>query len=196
MCGVSTEGGHTLLDVVIGFDWGSWYGVVLAIAGAIATFGGAVAVVVGGWRWLSQRAHPEAPRPPDVVLRHPGARISLTPPHELADGEHRRLVSIRPTYLIENKDPLRSIRDVSTGSRTRDGAHEYVFAEFQAPLLGAGETAEFVARESLPVEWFEGVHESVAQLAFLYWLRFLDVDGRRWEVVYDPEERSCHARLI
>jgi len=182
--------------VLLGFDWGAWYGVVLAIAGAIATVGGAVAVVVGGSRWLSRRIRPEPPRSPDVVLGHPGAQISLTPLHELADGEHRRLVSVKPTYLIENKDPLRSVTQVSTGSRTRDGAHEYVFAEFHAALLGAGETAPFVAQESLPVDWFEGVHESVAQLAFLYWIRFTDVDGRRWEVVYDPEERSCHARLI
>ena len=112
--------------MVVGFGWGAWYGIALATAGAIATFGAAAAVVVGAWRYLSRRLNPEPPREPDVVLGHPGAQISLTPLHELAEGEHRRLISVRPTYLIENKDPARAIRDVSTGARTRDGLDDEI----------------------------------------------------------------------
>jgi hypothetical protein len=182
--------------VVAAFDWGAWYGIALAVAGAITTFGGAVVIVVAAWRHVSHRVDPQPPRMPDVVLGHPGAQISLTPLHELQEGEHRRLVAVRPTYLIENKEATRSIRDVSTGVRTRDGSQKHVFDEFQAPLIGAGETVQFIAQESVPVDWLNGVHESVAQLAFLYWVRFSDADGRRWEVVYDPEARRCDARPV
>jgi hypothetical protein len=180
--------------VVAAFDWGSWYGIALAIAGAITSFGGAVALVISVWRHVSRRIAPEPPRMPDVVLGHPAAQMSLTPLHELQEGEHRRLVAVRPTYLIENKEAARSIRDVSTGVRTGDGSREHVFEEFQAPLIGAGETVQVIARESIPLDWLDGVHESVAQLAFLYWVRFSDADGRRWMVVYDPETRRCDAR--
>jgi hypothetical protein len=181
--------------MVLGFDWGSWYGLALAVAAGITTFGGAAVLVLTGWRYLSGRLNPASPLPPDVVLGYPGAQISLTPSHELAEGEHRRLVSVRPTYLIENKDAARSIRNVSTGARTRDGVHEHVFDEFHAPLIGAGETVQFMAEQSIPVEWLADVHESVAQAAFLYWIRF-ELDGRPWEVVYDPEARSCAAQLV
>lgn len=71
-----------------------------------------------------------------------------------------------------------------------------MFVEFHAPLVGAGETVQFVANESLPIDWLDGVHESTAQEAFLYWIRFADKDGREWEVVYDPESRRCSARFV
>jgi len=178
--------------VTVGFAINAWYGLILAPAAAYLFWRGFLGQVVSDAHAVKRKIRPE-PAPPEeippdpyVVIGHPGGHISLTTP---AGDQHRQLAVAQPHYLIENKDPLRSVTQVSTGSRTRDGAHEYVFAEFHAPLLGAGETAPFVAQESLPVDWFEGVHESVAQLAFLYWIRFR-------EVVYDPEERSCHARLI
>lgn len=182
--------------MVIGFDWASWYGVLLAVAGAIGTIGGAIAIIVRAGRWGWKRVHPEPPRAPDVVFGHPGAQSSMTPLTELKGGESRRLVSVKPTYLIENKYPARPLRDVSTGARTRDRSQEHAFAEFQAPLIGAGETVPFTAKESLPQEWLADVHESAAQRAFLYWIRFTDPDGRRWEVVYDPETRRCESSTI
>jgi hypothetical protein len=181
--------------MLLGFDWASWYGLAIAVAAGITTFGGATVLVVSGWRYLSHRLNPAPAPQPDVVLGHPGAQISLTPSHELSDGEYRRLVSVRPMYLIENKDPARAIRNVSMGARTRNGAHEHVFNEFHAPLIGAGETLQFMAEQSIPVEWLADVHESIAQAAFLYWIKF-ELDGRRWEVIYDPETRSCAAQFI
>jgi hypothetical protein len=184
------------LAVILAFDWASWYGVLLGVAGAIATFGGAIVIILGVWRWGWRRVHPSPLPAPDVVLGHPGAQISTTPLSELKDGEHRRLVSVKPMYLIENKDPARSMRDVITGARTRDGSESHTFAEFQAPLIGAGEIVQFTARDSLPPPWFADVHESVAQFAFVYWVQFSDVDGVRWEVVYDPEKRACESSTI
>jgi rRNA-processing protein FCF1 len=65
---------------------------------------------------------PRRPRrpTPEVVLGHPSGQVSKTPLSELHEGEHSRLIGVKPRYLIENKAPT-GINDVTTGVRTRDG---------------------------------------------------------------------------
>ncbi len=178
------------LGMVLGFDVTSWYGL-LVLVGAGYLFWTSVAETGHRhirWIWRKLRsAPPDRPADPDVVLGHPGGQTIMTPPSQLACGEKRKLVAVKPEYLIENKDPTVGIRDVVTGVRTRD-RQEHVFDSFFAGLIGADSQAPVADVGSIPGEWLDGVHESDAFTAFLYWARFTR-QGVRWEVVYDPRTR-------
>lgn len=109
-----------------------------------------------------QEFKPRRPRKPspEVVLGHPGGQVSKTPLNELVEGEHSRLVAVRPRYLIENKG-ANGVSDVTTGVRTRDG-RTHRFESYRAPLLGAGETSVVDNVGSIPPDFLDGVHESAA----------------------------------
>ena len=109
------------------------------------------------------------------------------------DGK-RQLASIKPMYLIENKDPAaKEIRDVDTGVRSHEG-RESKYAPFRRELIGAGEKVTVTWEQSIPRDFFEGVHESAASEAFIYWTRFTQA-GHRWEVSYDPQARETSYRV-
>jgi hypothetical protein len=173
----------------------AWYGILIAAATAYLFW---TAVAEKGrdqahWLWhkLQPPASTEPPQPkpplhePMVVLDHPGGEISLTHP----PGQSHRQVSVAlPRYKIENKDPGAGIRDVSTGVRTRDG-RSHSFEAFRAGMIGPTSSALVENVGSIPPDFLEGVHESAVFDAFLYWARFYR-EGIRWEVVYDPADRS------
>jgi hypothetical protein len=143
-----------------------------------------------------QEFKPRRPRKPspEVVLGHPGGQVSKTPLNELVEGEHSRLVAVRPRYLIENKG-ANGVSDVTTGVRTRDG-RTHRFESYRAPLLGAGETSVVDNVGSIPPGFLDGVHESAAFDGFLFWAQFRDREAARWEVVYDPASRETSWREI
>lgn len=177
--------------MTVGFAINAWYGLILAPAAAYLFWRGFLGQVVSDAHAVKRKIRPEPPPPeevppdPYVVIGHPGGHISLTTP---AGDQHRQLAVAQPHYLIENKDPAVGIRDLRTGVRTRDG-REHRFEAFQTGLLGPSETASVENVGSIPPELLEGVHESEAFEAFLYWARFTR-ERIRWEVVYDPKTRE------
>jgi hypothetical protein len=52
----------------LGFDWGSWYGIVLAVAAGITTIGGAVYLIARATRSVHRWLHPPKPL---VAFSHP-----------------------------------------------------------------------------------------------------------------------------
>jgi hypothetical protein len=168
--------------LVFGFDWTSVPAVVVYL-GALAA---AVLAIIALWEKLRPALHP---RRPDVMLGHPGAATS----HQVDEktGE-RRLVWSEPGYFIENKDD-RSIYDVTTGVRVRDGGEEYPLDGFKAQIF-EGKTRQDVANAGrLPL--LDDLPQDPVE-AFLFWARFRDGSGRWWEVVYDPVERSTAGRRL
>lgn len=107
-----------------------------------------------------------------------------------ADGK-RYVDELKPSYVIENKTTDTTVRDLTTGIRTRDG-RELTFAAFRAPALRAGEAAP-VDNVGVSYEYLAGLHESAVGTALLYWVRFTAPDGIRWCVTYDPASREHRA---
>ena len=73
---------------------------------------------------------------PEIVLGHP----SFQPVFAIGPEDKRYVSALRPRYLIENKSTDTTIRDLTTGIRTRDG-REFAFHAFLAPALRAGKKA-------------------------------------------------------
>jgi hypothetical protein len=176
------------------FDPSAWYAWIVYIAAAYLFWTSVFETGHRQVRWIRNKLRPSNDEPsveerqPDVVLGHPGGGLSTTPLHEIPEGEHGKLVRVEPRYLIENKDPAVGIRDVTTGVRTRDG-RVHIFDSFYAGLIGAGASAPVENVGSIPLDLLEGVHESEAYTAFVYWARFTR-DKTRWEVRYDPSARK------
>lgn len=177
----------------------TWYSILILAGGAYLFWSAVAETGRKHVRWLWHKLRPPEPESehgcepyaepppadPMVVLGHPGGHISLThPPAE----QHRHVSVAQPRYLIENKDPAVGVRNVTTGVRTRDGL-THTFAAFKAGLIAPSSSAVVENVGSIPPNFLEGVHESAVFASFLYWARF-DRDGTRWEVVYDPSDRS------
>jgi hypothetical protein len=183
------------------WEWSSWYGWLVLVVAAYLFWSAAFEKGHEHLRWIKHTVWPKSQEPPvparrpAVVLGHPGASISLTPIHELAEGEHSKVIKCEPFYVIENKDALRPIRDVSTGVRQHDG-REHVFDKFRAPMIGPGEEADVRNVDSIPYELLNGLHTANPELQFIYWTRFEDEDGQRWEVAYDPGSRTTTEREL
>ena len=187
----------------LGFDWASWYGIVLAVAVAITTIGGAAYLILRavGWvrGWLSPPTplvafgHPQEDSFPFVWAIGPGISDADFERQQGAN-EEIRLSSLSVSYLIENKDPARAVRELSTGIRTEDGG-EYTFDSCFVQILAPGQTVD-VPNMTIPPELCEGMTETNRAENFLYWARFRDADGRRWEATYDPEVRVLDYRLL
>jgi hypothetical protein len=173
----------------------SWYGWVVLVVAAYLFWSAAFEKGHQHLRWIKRKIWPPPPEPPPpskrpaVVLGHPGAHVSFTPIHELAEGEHSKVIRCEPIYLIENKDAARAIRDVTTGVRRHDG-REHPFEKFRAPMIGPKETAPVRNVDTIPLELLDDLHTANPELQFLYWARFEDEDGKRWEVIYDPANRT------
>lgn len=141
-----------------------------------------------------QEFKPRRPRhaDPEVVLGHPGGQISKTPAS--TPNPSPSLAVVEPRYLIENKGAT-SVGDVTTGVRTRDG-RDHRFERYRAQLLAAGESSVVANVGSIPREFLDGVNENAPFDAFLFWARFKDREGVRWEVVYDPASRETSWREL
>ena len=79
--------------------------------------------------------------------------------------------------------------------RTRDG-RTHQLEGYRAQLLGAGESSVVDNVGTIPTDFLDGVHESAAFDAFLFWAQFSDRDRVRWEVVYDPASRETRWREL
>lgn len=101
------------------------------------------------------------------------------------------MTALKPRYLIENKSADTTIRDLTTGIRTRD-EREWQFDAFRAPALRPGEKT-LVDNVEVPHEYLAGLHESAVGTALLYWVRFTAPDGVRWCVTYDTASRDHHS---
>jgi len=180
--------------VILAFDWSSGYGIAIAVAGGVLTIGGAVVFLLGyGGRFVRWLRPPE----PLVSLGHPTE--DATPWVWAIDGsdaewerqqrayEDARLSSLTISYIVENKDDT-AIRDVTTGICTRDG-RKHRFEEWFVQILAAHET-EPVANVRVPDELHAGMTDTDRAENFVFWTRFRDEDGRRWEALYDPKRRD------
>jgi len=141
-----------------------------------------------------QEFKPRRPRraDPEVALGHPGGQISKTPAN--VPNESPKLAVVEPRYLIENKGAT-SVSDVTTGVRTRDG-RVHTFERHRTQLLAAGESSVVTNVGSIPQDFLDGVPDSAAFEAFLFWAEFKDREGVRWEVVYDPASRETRWREL
>lgn len=175
--------------MLLAFDWSSWYGYLLAIAaglGAVLTILGFVGWLGGAIRWFLDWW---SPPDPDIVLGRPRVEMfTITPHTELAPGEKRRVRTMSPAYLIENKGDI-GIRDLKTGVRTFDGVAEHEFTAFHVPLLEAGRTIDVTGVGNVPEALLRDVHESAPADGLLYLARFTHRGALR-EAVYDPHTRS------
>jgi hypothetical protein len=169
---------------VLGLGWTSPVAFLIYVGGVA----GALLAIFALW----EKIRPVLwPRHPDVMLGHPGAMTSQQ--RDDATGE-RRLVSMEPSYLIENKDE-RSIYDVTTGFRTRDG-QEHVLDGFRAQILEGKTTQRVEHAGQVPESLLAGLPPEAQADEFLYWARFQDGDRREWEVVYDPSSRTTEYRRL
>jgi hypothetical protein len=88
------------------------------------------------------------------------------------------------SYTIENREPS-ALRDVTAGIWTRSG-NLYPFHGFFVQILPSGQD-QSVSGFEIPSEALaEDPAEGDLVSRFIYWARFVDESGRRWEARYDP----------
>jgi hypothetical protein len=95
--------------------------------------------------------------------------------------------------IVENKDDV-ALRELKTGIRTREGAHEITFAEHYVQILPADDTTE-VTNVTVPAELHEGMTDENRAENFVYWARF-ERSGKRWEANYDPKTRELSYKRL
>jgi hypothetical protein len=184
---------------MLALAWTSGLGLILAIAAAVTTIGGALVLILGGAQKLKAFVSPPKPL---VSFGHPSEQhlpmITWLPadPEVIARQEtaheQARLESLAISYLVENRDV--ALRELSTGIRTRDGAQEHTFGEHFVQILPGGDTTE-VTDVSVPSELHEGMTDENRALNFIYWARF-EREGKRWEASYDPQTRKLRYRRL
>lgn len=178
-----------------------WWAPVAAVAGAITLIAGALTVLaktgrlaIGWWK----------PRPPLIAFGHPDeSRMPFVGwlggsnaewERQMRRHEEFRLQHLTICYLIENKDTS-AVRELSTGIRTRDGTttvrHEPCFVQ----ILGPGEKVE-IDNLDPPAEFWQGMTDKNRAENFVYWARFRDDHGRRWEATYEPKPRQLSYRAL
>ena len=179
----------------LGFDWASWYGIVLAVAVGITTIGGAAYLILrtagSAHRWVRPPSplvafgHPqEDPTPFGFVIGTHDSQAEIE--RQDRANEELRLSSLSVSYLIENKDST-AVRELSTGIRTPDG-QEHTFEACFVQILAPGQHVD-VPNMSIPDDLCRGMTEANRAENFLYWARFRDANGRRWEATYEPTRR-------
>lgn len=169
---------------LLGFDFASGYAAVIYVLGGVLVLIAAVEKLYGWGRWLERKARPEPPQlpPPSVTISAPSASIRLT--HD-EGAPHRRLAAVEPEYAITNFSPDLTIREVKTGVRRREGTGgDHQFDWHGAPCIEP-KGSVVVDEVAIPEELLRGVHESLAERAFIFWARFTDDRGQRWEASRD-----------
>jgi hypothetical protein len=190
--------------MIVAVDWTSGTAILLLIAGAIGTLGTAGAIVLAISRsarsWLRPPkpliafGHPvETPTQFALISRGFPAKWELQ--KQLAAREEIRLSSLSVSYLIENKDAGRGVRELRTGIRERGGLREHTFDECFVLILGAGEKLD-VPNVKVPESMSEKLTSLNRAEEFVYWATFADDRGRRWEANYDPKPRKLEYRLL
>jgi hypothetical protein len=155
----------------------------LAVGGAFLLIAAIVREARALMGWVRRRVVPTPPpEAPPVTIGSIGASISLTQDER---ESHRRLSSVRPRFEVRNHGEMPLTR-VLAGIRprgTRGGSWQLDwFASIVPPRTHA-----LIDGVEIPPEMLDGVHESVAQRAFTFWVRFNDHRGQRWEVAQDPQ---------
>jgi hypothetical protein len=183
-------------------DWTSGGAIVLYVAGVIVTLGGAAAIILAVSRsardWLRPRepliafGHPtEGPTP--FVFWVGGSDTEFE--RQMQAHEEARLSSLSISYLIENKESQREVRELRTGIRERGGIREHTFDECFVQILGPGGDVE-VANVRVPDDFAEGLTSENRGEEFVYWATFTDASGRRWEATCDPWLGKLAYRLL
>lgn len=179
--------------MLLGFDFTSWYAVLVYIAGAYLLWRTFAGQVIADARAVRRKVKPEPPEPPIPPLVSIGEQIGASISYAQDEGEaHRHLAWIRPTFEVHNDGADYAIRDVTTGVRRRDRAGDHQF-NWHAPDIPPL-THRRVEGVEIPPAMFRDVHESVAQDAFVFWARFLAAGGR-WEVTRDAHTKQRGEQL-
>jgi hypothetical protein len=170
--------------VLAAFDFTSWYAYLAYAAAAYLLWRTFLGQLVADARAVRRKVRPEPPPPPPGPPAVTLTSISASTPLTQDEGApHRRLAAIRPRYEIHN-DGDSPLTDVTIGVRrsgTVGGGHQFDWNQSVIPPR-AHPTVDGV---EIPPEMFRDVHESVAQRAFVFWVRFNDHSGERWEVTRD-----------
>lgn len=177
---------------MLAFDWSNPLALLLYLPGVALAVGAALKA----YRWFSPSkpllafGHPQEHSGPGVLFAG-GSDADFE--RQLAERERFRLSSLSVSYLIENKGTT-ALRNLTTGIRTR-GGQEHQFEEWVVQILAARETAP-VKEVDVPDELHAGLTDPNRAVNYLFWARFTDEQGRRWEAIYDPQERSLDYVLI
>jgi hypothetical protein len=160
---------------------------------ALLAYVPSAAIIVSFLVWLYRRQF--APNPL-VAFGHPEDRPPLLYSvggtdaeweAQMREYESERLSRLIFSYLIENKGDT-PIRNATTGIRTRDG-REHQFEDWFVQIL-RGDREAPVENVQVPHELHAGMTDENRAVNFLFWLRFEDDKGRRWEAVYDARSRD------
>jgi hypothetical protein len=156
-----------------------------------------LAALYKGYRWffppepLVAFGHPEESQVPGVLFVGDSDAEWKA---QLRRYEEARLASLSISYLIESKDTT-AVRDLTTGVRSLDGNTEYVHQPCLVQILAPGEKVD-VSDLSPPKEMYAGMTDENRAENFLFWARFRDSQGRRWEAEYDPRTRTPTYKLL
>ena len=78
--------------MIADFDWTSWYGLVIAVAGAYLFWAAVFSTGRGHVRAIKARLSPPPPTAPVIVLGGPSYHYSLLPLHERGEDQQDELV--------------------------------------------------------------------------------------------------------
>ncbi len=125
-------------ESLLGFDFTSGYAALIYVLGGALVLIAAAETLYGWGRWLKRKARPEPPRqplPPQITISAPSTSVRLT---QDEDAPHRRLEAVEPEYTITNFSSDRTIHQVRTGVRRRDGTGgDHQFDWYGAPWIEA-----------------------------------------------------------
>jgi hypothetical protein len=188
---------------VITVDWTGGWSILLYVAAAIVTMGGALAIV---WRIWGGALSWLRPAQPLVSFGHPQETgtpwiFSVGGPEadwarQDMEYERARLSHLAVDYLIESKGTTNAdaVRELTTGVRDPNG-REHAFDEVHVQILGPGERVE-VQAEPVPGHMHEGMDDPDRAANFTFWARFRDARRRRWEATYEPAMRELRYRRL
>jgi len=185
---------------MVAFEILSWYGTLLAIAGAYLLWASVLDTGHRHYTAVRRRLFPDAPLPPHepaVVLDRPSYSLSMTPLHERLPEDDNSLVklTIQPRPLHNNEADV-TIREITVGARRRLSGAECEAPGFRHPSLAPGGGVIDLPAFDIPVDMLHGMTEQNYQCEILTWARFDDPAGNRWEVVCDPTTGRQSLRLI
>lgn len=178
--------------MLLGFDFTSSYATAIYVIGGLLVVVAALEKLYGWGRVVKHRVRPEPEAPaesPIIVLGHPGYSISTETITERRLTPLNYLTKLDPFYVIENKEALVTVTDLTTGVRRKDCRGEHTFDNFKAAALAPLQTAP-VRDVSIPRDLFDELTDQDYQTAFFFWVHFTSPGGIRWEVSYDPETRD------
>jgi hypothetical protein len=175
--------------LLLGFDVTSGWATLVYVIGGLLLVVAILEKLFGWGSWIKRKLRPEPETPaeaPIIVLGHPGYTITTETITERRVTPLNYLTRLDPDYVIENKEALITVTDLTTGARRKDGSGEHAFDNFKAAALAPLHTAP-VRNVSVPRDLFDGLTDQDYETAFVFWAHFTAPGGIRWEVAYDPQ---------